>query len=165
MSTGITQLRRSSEYLPSAARGCSGVTVDSASARATLNALVEEEIAKDTRGLSPLDVMGMRNKRMHSDASVAAAKQHTLQSSDVFVVTYPKCGTTWVTQIVHGLRSHNDMGFGEITEVVPWDILALDCGQDINGPQCGTHRVFKRYALCRSPSSRRRRDPRRRARA
>ena len=44
--------------------------------------------------------------------------------SDVFVVTYPKCGTTWVTQILHALRTAGSMDFGEITEVVPWVILA-----------------------------------------
>mgnify|MGYP002841970148 CR=1 FL=1 len=29
--------------------------------------------------------------------------------SDVFVVTYPKCGTTWMTQIVHALRTRADI--------------------------------------------------------
>ena len=54
------------------------------------------------------------------------------RASDVFVVTYPKCGTTWMTQICHQLRTGGDEAFGEITEVVPWDVLALDCGQDLD---------------------------------
>ena len=28
--------------------------------------------------------------------------------------------TTWVSQIVHGLRSNGSLEFGEIGEVVPW---------------------------------------------
>lgn len=40
--------------------------------------------------------------------------------SDVFVATYAKAGTTWMQQIVHGLRTNGSMDFGEITEVVPW---------------------------------------------
>ena len=51
-------------------------------------------------------------------------------------------GTTWATQIVHLLRG-GDMEFGEITERCPWDIMALDCGQDLDAPQEGEDvRVF-----------------------
>jgi aryl sulfotransferase len=46
-------------------------------------------------------------------------------------------GTTWVTQICHSLRTRGDMAFDEITEVVPWDICALDCGQDLDAEQVG----------------------------
>ena len=40
-----------------------------------------------------------------------------------------------MTQIVHSLRTGGSLDFGEITEVVPWDILAHDCGQDLAAPQ------------------------------
>ena len=33
---------------------------------------------------------------------------------DVIIVTPPKCGTTWVQHIVHGLRSNGDMDFDEV---------------------------------------------------
>ena len=64
------------------------------------------------------------------------------------MVTYPKCGTTWMTQIIHTLRTrgaaeHNQ--FGEITEVVPWDILAIDCEQDLGAEQVASPRVFKSH--------------------
>jgi len=35
-------------------------------------------------------------------------------------VTPPKCGTTWMQQIVHGLRTRGSMDFNEITRVVPF---------------------------------------------
>jgi len=37
------------------------------------------------------------------------------------------------------------MDFGEITEVCPWDIMALDCGQDLDADQVGSPRVFKSH--------------------
>ena len=91
--------------------------------------------------------LGERNGRMHSVASVAAGTSFVPKKSDVFIVTYPKCGTTWVSAICHFLRSDRCGGddFGEITEVVPWDIVALDCGQDLDGAQVGSVRLFKSH--------------------
>ena len=47
---------------------------------------------------------------------------------DVLVVTSPKCGTTWVQQIVHQLRSRGSMDFEEISVPVPWIEMAHDLG-------------------------------------
>ena len=45
------------------------------------------------------------------------------QSNDVFITTFPKTGTTWVTMMLHSLRSRGDMNFEEITEVLVVCIL------------------------------------------
>jgi len=37
------------------------------------------------------------------------------------------------------------MDFGEITEVCPWDVLAYDCGQDLDADQVAEPRVFKSH--------------------
>jgi aryl sulfotransferase len=66
-------------------------------------------------------------------------------NDDVFVTTYPKCGTTWMSFICHCLRTRGDTSFGEITEVVPWTIVALDCGQDLNAQQMASPRLFKAH--------------------
>ena len=42
------------------------------------------------------------------------------EPDDVFIVTPAKCGTTWMQQIVHGLRSGGSMSFTNINDVVPW---------------------------------------------
>ena len=39
----------------------------------------------------------------------------------------------------------DSMDFGEITEVVPWDILAKDCGQDLDADQPCEPRLFKSH--------------------
>ena len=48
--------------------------------------------------------------------------------TDVFVVSYPKCGTTWMKQIMHQLRSGGDMSYRDITDVVPWIDVAYRVG-------------------------------------
>ena len=62
------------------------------------------------------------------EASSEYGRNFKPRPSDVFIVTYPKCGTTWMSQICHMLRG-GDMDFGEITEVCPWDEVAMICGQ------------------------------------
>ena len=95
-----------------------------------------------------LELMGTRNRLMHSKASVEQGRAFKPKPDDVFVVTYPKCGTTWMTQICHVLRTKGKPelnGFGEITEVVPWDVLAGDCGQDLDMDQVASPRIFKSH--------------------
>jgi len=65
--------------------------------------------------------------------------------TDVFVVTPAKCGTTWMQQIVHGLRTRGSMDFDEITGVVPWIEMAKDMGIDIYKPQVANPRAFKTH--------------------
>ena len=132
---------------------------------------------------NPLELMKQRNTAMHSAASVARGREFTPRPMDVFIVTYPKCGTTWMTQVCHQVRTTRylkgllwangkttaeinaafaragpptsdtqkdtawSMRFGEITEVVPWDILASDCGQDLDAAQCINSPVLGKCSL------------------
>ena len=86
----------------------------------------------------------MRLPLLHSSESVALARNFRARASDVFVVTYPKSGTTWLQQIVHVLRG-GTMEFSEIGEVVPWLETCLDLGIDPEGEQCGEFRAFKSH--------------------
>ena len=65
--------------------------------------------------------------------------------SDVIIATYPKSGTTWMQQIVYGLRTGGSMNFAEITEAVPWIEMAHDLGHDLDADQGGPPRAFKSH--------------------
>src|SRR3954451_2025448 len=66
------------------------------------------------------------------------------QPTDLFISPFAKCGTTWLQQIVHGLRTGGAMDFSEITEVVPWLEMAFDLGLDLDAPQPAP-RAFKSH--------------------
>ena len=67
------------------------------------------------------------------------------QPSDVFISPYAKCGTTWVQQIVHGLRTRGDMNFDDVMRVMPWVEMAHWASLDMNAPQPGEFKVFKSH--------------------
>uniref|UniRef100_A0A7S4RHN4 Sulfotransferase domain-containing protein n=1 Tax=Alexandrium monilatum TaxID=311494 RepID=A0A7S4RHN4_9DINO len=104
-----------------------------------------EAAGAEATGPSPLELMARRNKGMHSEKSVAAGRSFTPRPTDIFITTYPKCGTTWVTQICHQIRTGGHMDFEEISEACPWDILAFDCGQDLDADHVASPRVFKSH--------------------
>ena len=90
-------------------------------------------------------ILAARNARMHSTEAIRHGRAFDVRASDVFVVTYPKCGTTWVSAIAHFLRGGDEDDFGEICEVMPWDIIARDCGQNCNDEQIRSPRLFKSH--------------------
>lgn len=48
------------------------------------------------------------------------AKAFVVRDDDVFVVAYPKSGTTWMEQIVHLLANKGEQGEKVLSEAVPW---------------------------------------------
>lgn len=91
-----------------------------------------------------LDELREISERFATPEGVAAGLAYRPEPSDVFIAPFAKCGTTWMQQIVHGLRSGGDMSFGEITQVVPWIELAHDLGLAIPGDQ-PSPRAFKSH--------------------
>jgi aryl sulfotransferase len=85
----------------------------------------------------------------HAGLISAAGVQHGLQfrprSTDVIITPFGKCGTTWLQQIFHGLRTRGDMDFDDISRVVPWIETAVDLGLDLDAPQRGEPRGFKSH--------------------
>lgn len=65
---------------------------------------------------------------------------------DVIITTPPKSGTTWVSQIVHSLRSKGDMNFEDINNIIPYIEIAADYGYtDLNADQGYYPRVYKSH--------------------
>lgn len=94
----------------------------------------------------PTDISGMIQALdgFMTPESKARGLGHPVRASDVFISPYAKCGTTWMQQIVHGLRTGGDMSFDEITAVTPWIEMAHDLGLPLD-PQPGEFRVFKSH--------------------
>jgi len=48
------------------------------------------------------------------------AKEFIIKDDDIFVVTFPRSGTTWTEQIIHLLLNNGEQGGELLTEAVPW---------------------------------------------
>ncbi len=86
-----------------------------------------------------------RDENFVTEESLRRGLSYKPRASDVFISPYAKCGTTWMQQIVHGLRTGGSMAFDEITEVVPWLELAHDMEWDVNDDQVAHPRAFKSH--------------------
>src|SRR5213593_4848538 len=92
-----------------------------------------------------LDELRKRRGALASEESLRRGISFRPRPMDVLIATYPKCGTTWLQQIVHGLRTRGSMDFDEITAVVPWIELAFDLGTDLDAPQVAQPHAFKTH--------------------
>ncbi|SLN56945.1 Sulfotransferase domain protein [Roseovarius litorisediminis] len=89
--------------------------------------------------------MRERSSRFATQQGLKRGLSYLPAPTDVFISPYAKCGTTWMQQIVHGLRTGGSMEFAEISEVVPWLELAHDMGLDAHAPQVARPRAFKSH--------------------
>mmetsp|Transcript_7545 Transcript_7545/g.11364 ORF Transcript_7545/g.11364 Transcript_7545/m.11364 type:complete len:317 (-) Transcript_7545:9-959(-) len=99
-----------------------------------------------------IELLNQRNGMMFSQESRQRGTAPTFvpRPTDIFVATPPKTGTTWTMQICHALRTKGNSDFDEITAVVPWDVAALDCGQDLDADQVANPRIFKSHCTYES---------------
>jgi hypothetical protein len=77
-----------------------------------------------------------------SEEGMRRALSFRPRPTDVLIATYPKSGTTWLQQIVYGLRTRGGMEFDEINAVVPWIEIAFDMGIDLDASPT---RAFKTH--------------------
>src|SRR4051812_48155359 len=80
-----------------------------------------------------------------SAEGLAAGLAFVARASDVIIASYAKCGTTWLQQMVHSLRTGGDLDFDDISRVVPWIETAADLGLDLDGAQRAEPRAFKSH--------------------
>lgn len=84
-------------------------------------------------------------KLMSQQGPIGSVPSFQPGPTDVLISTYPKSGTTWAQQIVHGLRTRGSMDFDEISLVVPWIETAPMLGIDLDAPQVAQPRAFKTH--------------------
>jgi hypothetical protein len=65
--------------------------------------------------------------------------------TDIVISPFAKCGTTWLQQTFHCLRTRGDMDFDDISRVVPWIETASALGIDLDAPQRANPRGFKSH--------------------
>ena len=108
--------------------------------------------------------MNQRLSLMMTERGVNHGLNFKPRLDDVIVVTWPKCGTTWLQQVLHQLRSGGDMSFDEISEVIPYIEHAYDVEIDLDAEQAYQPRCYKSHkwyqdcpkgakyiAICREP--------------
>ncbi|MEM9488884.1 MAG: sulfotransferase domain-containing protein [Myxococcota bacterium] len=97
------------------------------------------------RTAAELRILMDRFDGLFADKCMPVLDDFALRAGDVVIATYPKCGTTWMQQIVHGLRSGGSMDFEEISLVVPWIESAALVGIDLHADQVAAPRAFKSH--------------------
>ena len=98
-----------------------------------------------------VEMLNQRMSHLITDEGWRKTASFIPRPNDVIVVTFPKCGTTWMQQIMHQLRSGGDMSFRDISDVVPWIDLAYDAGKDLDiehkyQPRCFETHTW--YEMC-----------------
>jgi hypothetical protein len=86
-----------------------------------------------------------RFKGLGTEAGYEDGLRFQPEPTDVIVTPFSKSGTTWLQQIVHGLRTRGDMDFDDISRVVPWLETSYDLGIDLRALQRGFPRAFKSH--------------------
>jgi hypothetical protein len=89
--------------------------------------------------------MKTRMAPMVTPAGMARGLGFRPRPTDVIISPYGKCGTTWLQQIVHSLRTRGDLDFDDISRVVPWLETSTDLGLDLDAPQRAEPRAFKSH--------------------
>ena len=87
----------------------------------------------------------MFGKMFGPDDIAAGVAAYRPRPSDVIITPYGKCGTTWLQQIFHTLRTRGDLDFDDISRVVPWIETSTIAGLDIEAPQRAEPRGFKSH--------------------
>ena len=105
-----------------------------------------EQHAKQPSRATSLEELDCVIDKLFDSEKLALGLTFQPQPEDIVITPYAKCGTTWLQQITHGLRTRGDMDFDEINSVVPWIEIAHDVGWDLSDPQIAKPRLFKSHA-------------------
>jgi hypothetical protein len=110
---------------------------------------VRGEIAVKTnvpqRARSVAEWLPMAVQVFDGDEIAASIASWQPRASDVVISPFAKCGTTWLQQTFHTLRTRGDMDFDDISRVVPWIETSRALDIDLEAPQRAGPRGFKSH--------------------
>jgi hypothetical protein len=90
--------------------------------------------------------MGKIQSRLAAPEEFAGGiKDFRPRPTDIIISPFGKCGTTWLQQTFHTLRTRGDMDFDDISRVVPWIETSRVLGLDLEAPQRAEPRGFKSH--------------------
>jgi len=99
----------------------------------------------ERRRATSFEEFAERQLLMFGEESIEQGLAFDPEPSDVLISPFAKCGTTWLQQVVHALRTRGDLDFDDISRVVPWIETALDLGLDLDAPQRAWPRAYKSH--------------------
>jgi hypothetical protein len=103
---------------------------------------MDEQPLHRARSLAEMDEA---DARMGDPDEAGAIADYRPRPSDIVISPYAKCGTTWLQQMFHTLRTGGDMEFDDISRVVPWIETSRLLGIDLEAPQRAAPRGFKSH--------------------
>jgi hypothetical protein len=87
----------------------------------------------------------LRSRMFTAEDVPAGIRSYRPRPTDIVITPFGKCGTTWLQQTFHTLRTGGDMDFDDISRVVPWIETSKVLGLDLEAPQRAEPRGFKSH--------------------
>ena len=106
---------------------------------------LEMPVELNVTGSEGIRALKRRLEGLETEEGRLKGLNFTPRDTDLFIVTTPKAGTTWLQQMVHQLRTGGDMEFVEINEVIPYLEVAHDLHQDLLAEQKAFPRCYKTH--------------------
>lgn len=103
------------------------------------------DTAAPHRARTMAEMAKIQQALMAPDDAPMSIKAYRPRPSDVIISPFGKCGTTWLQQTFHTLRTRGDMAFDDISRVVPWIETSRALGIDLEAPQRAEPRGFKSH--------------------
>lgn len=104
---------------------------------------MDQTLARRARNAA--EMFGLGGKMFVPAEIEASLRSYRPRPTDVVITPFGKCGTTWLQQIFHTLRTRGDFDFDDISRVVPWLETAAALGLDLEAPQRAEPRGFKSH--------------------
>lgn len=97
------------------------------------------------RARSMAELAALQARAFDDERRQASIDSCRPQAGDIIISPYAKCGTTWLQQMFHTLRTRGDLDFDDISRVVPWIETARMLDIDLDAPQKARPRGFKSH--------------------